>query len=65
MDGPCCGGKQKLVIKDLRIFSNSVHRLARTLQASGLVVQVDEEEDDEVYQVVIRVQKGRGSEGHG
>lgn len=58
-------GKQKLVIKDLRIFSNSVHRLARTLQASGLVVQVDEEEDDEVYQVVIRVQKGRGSEGHG
>ncbi|HPT83079.1 MAG TPA: nucleoid occlusion protein [Limnochordia bacterium] len=58
-------GRQKLVIKDLRIFSNSVHQLAKTLQSSGLEVAVDEQEDDAVYQVVITVQKGQGSEVNG
>lgn len=53
-------GRQKLVLKDLRIFSNSVHQLTKTLQSSGLAVEVDEQEDDEVYQVLITVRKGQG-----
>lgn len=57
--------KPKLVIKDLRIFSNSVHKLATTLKSSGLSVKVDEREDDQVYEVVIRVHKGQGSERNG
>jgi len=58
-------GKQKLVIKDLRIFSNSVRQLTRTLESSGLAVSLDEQEDEDVYQVVITVRKGQGSEVNG
>lgn len=59
------GRRQKLVIKDLRIFSNSVHQLVRTLKSSGLEVKLDEQDDDQVYRIVITVQKGQGSEADG
>ncbi|NMB00880.1 MAG: ParB/RepB/Spo0J family partition protein [Firmicutes bacterium] len=58
-------GSQKLVIKDLRLFSNSVRQLINTLQSSGLVVTMDEREDDEAYEVLVRVEKRHGGESNG
>ena len=55
-------GSRKLVIKDLRLFTNSVRKLTETLQSSGLVVNVDEREDDDAYELVVRVEKPRGGE---
>lgn len=58
-------GKRKLVIKDLRLFTNSVRQLTETLASSGLVVQLDEREDDQIYEIVVTVKKPRGGEVHG
>lgn len=55
-------GSRKLVIKDLRLFTNSIRKLTETLQTSGLVVKLDEREDDDSYEIVVRVQKPRGGE---
>lgn len=54
--------KPKLIIKDLRIFSNSIRQLTDTLESSGLEVHVDEQEDDDVYELVVIVQKRNGGE---
>lgn len=58
-------GRRKLVIKDLRVFTNSVRQLTSTLQSSGLVVKMDEREDDRVYEIVVTVQKPHGGEANG
>lgn len=58
-------GKRKLIIKDLRLFTNSVRQLTDTLQSSGLVVKVDERESEEVYELVITVRKPSGGETNG
>jgi ParB family chromosome partitioning protein len=57
--------RRKLIIKDLRLFTNSVKQLTDTLQSSGLVVKVDEREDEEVYELVVTVKKpiGGGTNG--
>ncbi|MCK9524340.1 MAG: ParB/RepB/Spo0J family partition protein [Limnochordia bacterium] len=58
--------KRKLIIKDLRLFTNSVKQLTDTLESSGLVVKVDEREDEEVYELVVTVKKkpiGGGTNG--
>ncbi|NMB20641.1 MAG: ParB/RepB/Spo0J family partition protein [Firmicutes bacterium] len=57
--------KRKLIIKDLRLFSNSVKQLTETLESSGLAVKVDEREDDEVYELVVIVRKPMGGEVNG
>ncbi len=62
---PTDSGKRKLIIKDLRLFTNSVRQLTDTLQSSGLVVKVDEREDEEAYEIVVRVQKPHGGEMNG
>ncbi len=58
-------GKRKLIIKDLRLFTNSVRQLTDTLQSSGLVVKVEEKDSDEVYEIVVTVQKPHGGEMNG
>lgn len=58
-------GKRKLIIKDLRLFTNSVRQLTDTLQSSGLVVKVDERENDDIYEIVVTVQKPHGGEMNG
>jgi ParB family chromosome partitioning protein len=57
--------KRKLIIKDLRLFTNSVKELTKTLESSGLKVQVDERESDDSYEIVVRVQKPHGGEVNG
>lgn len=57
--------KRKLIIKDLRLFTNSVRQLTNTLQSSGLVVKVDERENDDIYEIVVTVQKPHGGEMNG
>ena len=57
--------KPRFVIKDLRLFSNSIHQLTNTLKSSGLDVKVDEREDDDVYELVVTVQKRHGGEVNG
>jgi hypothetical protein len=42
-----------------------VLELAKSLEAGGLEVQVDEQEDEACYRIVITVQKGQGSEANG
>lgn len=58
-------GKRKLVLKDLRLFTNSVRQLTDTLQSSGLVVDLNEREDDDFYEIVVRVKKPQGGEANG
>ncbi len=58
-------GIRKLIIKDLRLFTNSVRQLTNTLKSSGLVVNVDEREDEEIYELVVRIKKPNGGETNG
>lgn len=52
--------KRKLIIKDLRLFTNSVRQLANTLKSSGLAVQMDERENEDVYELVVTIKKPNG-----
>ena len=57
--------RRKLIIKDLRLFTNSLRDLTTTLKSSGLEVSLKEREDDEVYEVKVIVKKPQGGEGNG
>lgn len=57
--------KRKLIIKDLRLFTNSVKQLTDTLQSSGLEVKVHERDDEEVYELVVTVKKPIGGDTDG
>ncbi len=52
--------KRKLIIKDLRLFTNSIKELTATLKAGGLKVDMDEKEDDDVFQIIVTVKKPQG-----
>lgn len=56
------GGTRKLILKDLRLFTNSVRDLVRVLRSSGLKVEMAEEEDSQQYQIVVTVQKAVGGD---
>ena len=58
-------GRRKLILKDLRLFSNSLRELTTTLESSGLDVEVQEREDDEVYEINVIVKKPQGGKGNG
>lgn len=58
-------GKRTLILKDLRLFTNSVRELTSTLEASGLAVEFDEREDDEVYELLVSIRKPQGGGGNG
>lgn len=55
-------GLRKLVLKDIRLFTNSVRQLTETLRASGLQARVEEREDEEVYEILVVVEKPRRGE---
>lgn len=57
--------QRKLIIKDLRLFTNSVRELTDTLQSSGLAVKMDERESDQVYELIVTVQKPHGGDING
>lgn len=57
--------RPKLILKDLRVFSNSLRELTETLKSSGLGVEIEEEEDEELYQVIVTVRKRHGGENIG
>lgn len=57
--------KRKLIIKDLRLFTNSVRQLTNTLKSSGLAVQVDERESEDMYELVVTVKKPNGGGTNG
>ena len=48
---------RKMVFKDIRLFTNSVKELTSTLQASGLTVDYQEEEEDDYYKVTVLIKK--------
>lgn len=50
-------GSRKLIIKDIRLFTNSIRELIDTLKSSGLKVDLKEEEDDRAYQILVTVEK--------
>lgn len=50
-------GRRKLIIKDIRLFTNSVRQLVDTLKSSGLIVDLAEEEDAEQYRILVTVEK--------
>ncbi|NLJ81088.1 MAG: ParB/RepB/Spo0J family partition protein [Firmicutes bacterium] len=55
-------GVRKLVLKDLRLFTNSIRQLTETLKASGLKVALEEKEDEETFQIVVVVKKPQRGE---
>lgn len=58
-------GSRKLIIKDLRLFTNSIRQLIGTLKESGLNVSLEEEEDEKEYQIIVTVEKPVGGENNG
>lgn len=48
---------RKMIFKDIRLFTNSVKELTSTLQASGLTVDYQEEEEDDYYKVTVLIKK--------
>lgn len=59
------GGSRKLIIKDLRLFTNSIRELSTTLESSGLDVKVEEREDDDIYEISVIVKKPQRGDGNG
>lgn len=57
--------KRRLILKDVRLFTNSVRELTEMLKSSGLAVKMAEREDDQVYEIVVTVRKpdGGGRDG--
>jgi len=55
-------GKQnkKIVIKDIRLFTNGVKELMRSLTESGLNVSYEEDEDEQFYRVMVVIKKPEG-----
>lgn len=58
-------GQRKLIIKDIRLFTNSLRDLATTLETSGLDVEVQEHEDDEAYEINVIIKKPQRGDGDG
>lgn len=54
---PKPGRVRKLIFKDIRLFTNSVKELTNSLQASGLTVDYNEEEEDDHYKVTVLIKK--------
>jgi ParB family chromosome partitioning protein len=53
--------RKKVVIRDVRIFLNTVHRAVAILRAAGLVPEVTEHDCGEHLEIKIRLPKKRGS----
>ncbi len=49
--------QKKIILKDIRLFTNSVKELAGTLTSSGLSVDYQEEEDEQFYKVTVLIRK--------
>ena len=48
---------RRIVIKDIRLFTNGVKELTHTLTDSGLQVTYEEDEDDKAYRVTVTITK--------
>ncbi len=55
----------KMVIRDLRIFLNTIHQAIGIIEKSGLTPQVVEQDRPECYEVIIRLPKVSESGGRG
>ncbi len=51
---------RKIVIKDIRLFTNGVKELTRSLTNSGLQVTYKEDEDEGFYRVTVTIKKPEG-----
>lgn len=66
LDKPMMPKRQRtIVLKDIRLFTNSVKKLTGTLTASGLNVDYQEEEDEQFYRVTVLIRKPKrgGNDG--
>lgn len=45
------------IIKDIRLFHNSLRELTNSLEATGLEVDTEEEETEEYFQIVVKIKK--------
>lgn len=57
------GQKRKLIVKDVRLFTNSVRQLADSLISGGLEVDFQEREHHDCYELLVVVKKPQRGEG--
>lgn len=57
--------KRTLVLKDLRLFRNSIKSLTDTLKSSGLQVDVEERDGDDCFELLVVVRKPEGVRENG
>lgn len=50
---------RKFLVRDVRIFVNSVRHAITLMKQSGVKAQVEENDSDEFYEVVVRIPKGK------
>lgn len=58
--GPAAKQNKKIVIKDIRLFTNGVKELTKSLTKSGLAVTYEEDEDEQFYRVTVKIKKPEG-----
>lgn len=58
--GPTAKQNKKIVIKDIRLFTNGVKELTKSLTKSGLAVTYEEDEDEQFYRVTVKIKKPEG-----
>lgn len=56
------GQQRKLIVKDVRLFTNSVRQLADSLKMSGLEVDFQEREHQDCYELLVVVKKPQRGE---
>lgn len=65
LEGARQKGRRRLwVLKDVRLFLNGVQQLVKQVRASGVPVEVDQEQDDEWIELRVRIRR-KGTERRG
>ena len=52
--------KRTFILKDLRLFRNSIKSLTDTLKSSGLEVEVEERDGEDSFELLVIVKKPEG-----
>lgn len=50
-------GRERLILKDIRIFYNTVDRAVETMERAGVAVTSERHESDDFYELLIKVRK--------
>ncbi len=58
-------GKRTFVLKDLRLFRNSIKSLTETLKEGGLEVEIEERDGEDAFELLVIVRKPEGVRENG